>query len=106
MWIRWALKNQIQSFLGRVFIAVMKLYDQKQFREERVYFILQLSGHTLTEGEVRIRSPGKNLQAGTETKVMEKCCLLTCSCLFLLLFSTVQYHLPRCGTTHSVLDPL
>ena len=63
---------------GRDVVLYPLLYkhkDQNQFGEERVYFIVQLRGHTPALREVR---------AGTEAEATEEHCLLPCSPCFLI----------------------
>jgi hypothetical protein len=50
-------------FIG-VSTVVIKHHGQKQLGEERVYVILQLSGHSLSLWEVRAETQGRNLEAG------------------------------------------
>lgn len=62
---------------------------------------LELQGHTLSHGEVRPGTQGRNLQSGTEAEAVKAHCLLTCSDCFLIAPKTTS----RVGTTHSDLGP-
>ena len=46
--------------------------DQWLLGEEKVYFILQLSGQIPPLEELRAGTQGRNLQAGTEAEAMEE----------------------------------
>ena len=54
-------------------------HDQKQLREERVYFSLQLPSQTLSLREIGARTQGRNLEAEADAETMEECCLLVSS---------------------------
>lgn len=62
--------------LVKVSITGIKHQEQKQFGEERVYFRLQHSAHSLI---VRARAEGRDLETEIEAKAMEECCLLAFS---------------------------
>lgn len=62
--------------LLRVSILVIKHHDQEQVGKERVYFIFLVVYY---QGKVRPETQRWNLEAGTEIKVREECCLLACS---------------------------
>lgn len=63
-------KRKLGNVLVRISTAIIKHHDQKQLREKVVSFILQLSGHTLSLGDIR---------AGTEAEAMQKHCSLASS---------------------------
>ena len=65
---------QLSYFL----IALIKYRDQLELEKERVYFILQLLGHTLSLKEVMEGTEGRNPEVGTDTGTMEECSLLAC----------------------------
>lgn len=52
----------------RVSVAVIKDRDQKRFKEEGVYFVLQLSSHISSLREVRAGAQGRNLEAGVKAE--------------------------------------
>lgn len=56
--------------LVRTSTAAIKGHDQKLPGEERVYYVLQLLGHTLSLREVREETEGRILQAGTEAEAL------------------------------------
>lgn len=93
--------------LVRVSIAMIKHHDQKQLAEKRVYFILQLSGHSPSLRTVRVGTYDTKLKGGTGTEVIEECCLLACPLwltqfVFLCIRTTFPgITLPSVGWSHS-----
>lgn len=79
------------SALVRDSVSVIKLRDQKQ----KIYFSLQLSGHTPSRKDVRAGTRCRNLVSGADAKAMDECCLLV---WFSLLPYSIQDHQPRGGT--------
>lgn len=62
---------------------MIKHHGHKQPEEEWVYFIIQLSSHTLFVKEVRTKIQGRSLEAGTEAEFVEKiiyCWLVSMIC--------------------------
>ena len=58
-------------------------------KEEMVYFILQLSGHTLLMRKVRAEIEGRNLEKWIDVEAMEECCLQA-YIIFLSAFSMYE----------------
>lgn len=88
--------NHNQYCLG-LSITVIKHYDQKQFREVRLYFTLQPMVRPSSR-KVRARTQGRSLEAGTDEEATEECWLLAWSSWFARLvffFYTPQNHNPR-----------
>lgn len=57
--------------------------------------------------ETHLGNQGRNLEAETEPKVMEECCILSrSSCLVLPAYDAPQNHLSIGGTTHKELSLL
>ena len=83
------------GYVDRVSAVLRKHHDQKQLGEERVYFLLQLSGHIPPLTEVR---------AGTQAEAVEECFVLACSpWISQPAFLHSSDHLSRVGTAHSAL---
>lgn len=58
----WVFKEIVLiSVFIKVYIAMIKHHNQKQFWKDSVYFTLQLSGHTSSLSEVRAGTQGRNL---------------------------------------------
>ena len=60
------------SHLVRSYLAVMKHYDQSTLRKGFIWLTLY---HCSSGQELK---QGRNLEAGANAEVMERCCLLTC----------------------------
>lgn len=73
--------------LVRTSTAVIKDHDPKLLGEEKVYFILQLLGHTLSLRKVRAETEVRTLQAETEAEAMRSTAYrlvpMVCSATFL-----------------------
>lgn len=67
------LSNQLGEHSSVLSITVINI---KQYDEQMVYFILQLSVHC---EEVGIENSVRNLEVETEVEATEECCLLVCS---------------------------
>ena len=75
--------------------AMIKHHGQKQCGEKRIYYTLQLSGHTPSPREASAGTQGRNLDAETEAEAKGGCCLQACSPW------VATTYLPKDGTTPS-----
>ena len=102
----WARGPFLKPFvLVRVSIAAMKHQDQKRKLGGKGIFCLHFC-ITLIHGRESVQAlkQGGNLEAGTDTEVVEGCNLLACSSRLALSYRT-QDHQARGGDTHNGLGP-
>lgn len=95
-------KLDIACVLVGVSTTVIKHHDQKQLGNKRIYFSLQLSGHTTSLWKVRVSSRDRKLEARTKAEAMEEAVYwLAPRDLFKLLSYINQGLLLRDGSAHS-----